>query len=54
MSKAALDVYQTIRTTGTQKSVVDMMQTRDQLYDVLNYHLYEKKLDELFAKDKEK
>ena len=54
MSKAALDVYQTIRTMGTQKSVIDKMQTRDQLYDFLNYHAYEKKLDELFAKDKDK
>ena len=54
MSKAALDVYQTIRITGTQKSVIDKMQTRDQLYDFLNYHAYEKKLDELFAKDKDK
>ncbi len=49
MSKAALDVYRTIRTDGTQKAVVDMMQTRMELYEVLGYQAYEDKLDELFA-----
>src|SRR6185312_8435079 len=38
MSAAAIEVYKTIRTTGSQKSVIDKMQTREQLYDVLNYH----------------
>jgi methylisocitrate lyase len=49
MSKAALAVYETIRQDGTQKAVVDSMQTRAELYDVLGYQAYEDKLDELFA-----
>jgi methylisocitrate lyase len=52
MNKAALKVYQTVRREGTQKSVVDMMQTRDELYEYLDYHSYERKLDELFARQK--
>ena len=48
MSKAALEVYTTIRNDGTQKDVVDAMQTRMELYDVLGYQAYEDKLDELF------
>lgn len=51
MSKAALDVYDVIRRQGHQKNVIDRMQTRDELYDVLGYRDYEKKLDELFNKD---
>lgn len=51
MSAAALAVYRTIRNEGTQQSVVDRMQTRDELYEVLGYHDYERKLDELFAKE---
>jgi len=54
MSAAAIKVYDAIRKEGTQKSVVDAMQTRADLYDVLDYHAYERKLDELFAKDKAK
>lgn len=54
MSLAAMNVYSTIRTEGTQKPVLADMQTREQLYDVLNYYSYEKKLDELFAEGKEK
>jgi methylisocitrate lyase len=50
MNKAALAVYQALRREGTQKSVLGAMQTRDELYDYLNYHAYEKKLDELFAR----
>jgi methylisocitrate lyase len=50
MSQAALAVYGAIRKEGTQKSVVDRMQTRAELYDVLGYHDYERKLDELFGK----
>ncbi|MDA0276864.1 MAG: isocitrate lyase/phosphoenolpyruvate mutase family protein, partial [Proteobacteria bacterium] len=50
MNKAALKVYETVRKTGTQKSAVADMQTRDELYDHLNYHAYENKLDELFTK----
>jgi methylisocitrate lyase len=49
MNKAALAVYQAVRRQGTQKDVLGSMQTRDELYDFLDYHAYEKKLDELFA-----
>ena len=49
MNKAALKVYETVRKTGSQKGVVGEMQTRDELYDFLNYHSYEQKLDELFS-----
>jgi|TARA_R110002096_G_scaffold194791_1_gene377151 methylisocitrate lyase len=52
MSKAALHVYETIRKEGTQVNVVDTMQTRMELYDVLGYHEYEQKLDALFSKEK--
>jgi methylisocitrate lyase len=52
MNKAALNVYRAVRKEGTQKGVVDTMQTRDELYEFLNYHDYEKKLDELFSKGK--
>jgi methylisocitrate lyase len=50
MSKAALGVYETIRQQGTQKTVIDAMQTRAELYEVLGYHAYEDKLDELYAR----
>jgi methylisocitrate lyase len=49
MNQAALAVYQAVRRDGTQKGVLATMQTRDDLYDYLDYHAYEKKLDELFA-----
>ncbi|MDA8110089.1 MAG: methylisocitrate lyase [Betaproteobacteria bacterium] len=52
MNKAALEVYRTLRREGTQKSVLATMQTRDELYEHLGYHDYERKLDELFAKEK--
>jgi methylisocitrate lyase len=52
MNKAALNVYETVRREGTQKNVVDSMQTRDELYDYLDYHEYERKLDELFSRQK--
>ncbi|MEJ2175718.1 MAG: methylisocitrate lyase [bacterium] len=52
MNKAALNVYATLRRDGTQKAALDSMQTRDELYDYLNYHAYEHKLDELFAKER--
>jgi len=52
MNQAALKVYQSIREQGHQKDVVDIMQTRMELYDFLNYHDYEQKLDALFAKGK--
>ncbi len=51
MSKAAMTVFETIRTQGTQASAIGAMQTRAELYDVLNYHDYERKLDELFAQE---
>jgi len=50
MSQAALAVYSAIRKDGTQKNVLNLMQTRAELYDVLGYHDYERKLDELFGK----
>jgi methylisocitrate lyase len=50
MNKAALNVYQALRRDGTQKAVVDTMQSRAELYDYLGYHTYESKLDALFAK----
>jgi len=52
MNKAALKVYETVRKKGTQKDLVNDMQTRDELYEFLNYHSYEKKLDELFSRGK--
>jgi methylisocitrate lyase len=52
MNAAALKVYETIRAEGTQKSMLPLMQTRDELYHYLDYHAYERKLDELFAKGK--
>jgi len=45
-------VYETLRGEGTQKSVVPMMQTRQELYDAIGYWDYENKLDQLFAKGK--
>ncbi|MDX3774024.1 methylisocitrate lyase [Chromatiaceae bacterium AAb-1] len=48
MNKAALTVYQSILEEGDQKAVLDLMQTRTELYDFLNYHSFEQKLDELF------
>lgn len=52
MSKAALNTYEHILKDGTQQQVLDTMQTRMELYDFLDYHRYEQKLDELFAGDK--
>ena len=53
MNKAAELVYETIRKEGTQKSVVDQMQTRDELYQRINYYDYENALDK-FLKDGDK
>ena len=50
MNQAALKAYQTVRKTGSQKSLLPEMQTREELYDIIGYHDYEKKLDELFAR----
>jgi len=52
MNKAAENVYGALRRDGTQKGVVDTMQTRAELYDRLGYHAYEDRLDALFAKGK--
>ena len=52
MNAAALKVYETIRAEGTQKSVMPIMQSRADLYKYLDYHAYEQKLDQLFAKGK--
>jgi len=54
MNAAALKVYETIRAEGTQKSVLPLMQSRDDLYRYLDYHTYEQKLDALFAGEKPK
>ena len=54
MAKAAFTVYQSIATTGHQKDVLDLMQTRAELYEHLNYHAYEQKLDQLFAQQEKK
>lgn len=52
MNKAALGFYETVRKDGTQKNIIDRLQTREELYDFLGYHAYEQKLDTLFAKSK--
>ena len=51
MSKAALAVYDAIRAEGTQKNVLNLMQTRAELYDYLDYHAFEQKLDRIFSKE---
>jgi methylisocitrate lyase len=51
MSAAATQAYKTLRQHGTQKELIGAMQTRDELYRTLGYHAYEKKLDELFARE---
>lgn len=52
MSRAAEQVYGAIRADGTQQAVIPLMQTRSELYDVLDYYAYESKLDSLFAERK--
>ena len=52
MNKAALHFYETVRREGTQKDIIDTLQTRAELYDFLGYHAYEDKLDTLFAQNK--
>jgi methylisocitrate lyase len=54
MNAAALKTYEAIRRDGTQKNVIDMMQTRADLYKFLDYHAYEQKLDQLFAAGEDK
>jgi methylisocitrate lyase len=51
MSKAALTVYGTIRKEESQKNVINLMQTRAELYDYLDYHAFEEKLDQIFSKE---
>jgi methylisocitrate lyase len=50
MNKAALNFYETVRREGTQKNIIDTLQTREELYDFLDYHAYEDKLDALFSR----
>ena len=52
MNKAALNFYDTVRREGTQKNIIDTLQTRNELYDFLGYHAYEDKLDALFTQSK--
>jgi methylisocitrate lyase len=52
MNQAALLVYQGLRKNGTQKDLISKMQTREELYEFLNYHEFEKKLDKLFSDEK--
>ena len=54
MNRAALNVYQAIRRDGTQQDVLDTMQTRTELYEFLDYHSFEAKLDQLFAKERQR
>lgn len=53
MSQAAINTYKAIIDTGSQRSVIDLMQTREELYDVLGYHQYERKLDQLMGEENE-
>ena len=50
-NQAALNVYQQIITTGSQQAVLEVMQTREELYEYLEYHRYEQQLDQLFSKE---
>ena len=50
MNKAALDVFKDIIANGSQKASIEKMQTRDELYQMLGYHDFERKLDALFSK----
>ena len=52
MNQAALLIYQGLRKNGTQKDLISKMQTREELYEFLNYHEFEKKLDKLFSDEK--
>ena len=51
MSKAALEVYSTISNDGNVEKILEKMQSRDELYEILDYHTYEKKIDDLFSKE---
>ena len=52
MNKAALKVFESVRRDGSQRTLLPDMQTREELYAFLDYHSYEKKLDELFSRSK--
>ncbi len=54
MSRAALSVYDAIRREGSQKNVVDLMQSRAELYEYLDYHAFEEKLNKIFSKENER
>lgn len=54
MNKAAEQVYTTLRQQGTQKNIVSLMQTREELYKSINYYQYEEKLDALFSQNKKR
>ncbi|HHW3435828.1 TPA: methylisocitrate lyase, partial [Escherichia coli] len=54
MNRAVEHVYNVLRQEGTQKSVIDTMQTRNELYESINYYQYEEKLDDLFARNQAK
>ena len=51
MNKAAMTFYRAVLADGHQRNVVDTMQTREDMYDILGYHEYERKLDSLFLRD---
>ena len=51
MSKAALEVYSAISSEENLEGIVEKMQSRDELYEILDYHTYEKKIDDLFSKE---
>ncbi len=52
MNQAAFDTYETLRRNGTQSSILDRMQSRDKLYEILNYHKYEQMIDHILEKEK--
>ncbi len=52
MNRAAEKVYNVLRQEGTQKSVIDIMQTRNELYESINYYQFEEKLDALYTKSR--
>ena len=54
MNKAAREVYEALLKDGHQHNVLDRMQTREELYEILGYHDYERKLDDLFAGEEER
>ena len=51
MSKAALEAYLSISQDGSVEKILEKMQSRDELYEILDYHTYEKKIDDLFSKE---